>query len=245
FEHHGTASHVRDGRQALRRGRLRSTGQPEGSGPAEGYEGIDGQCFRHRRGKLTVMLRREKPPRCHRLAAAVSLALPLLLAAWTAPAFAASGDRADARGAATDTAAAIHEVIEAAASTSSDKAVYLAAAHRALNALVGRGSAEHVEPQLSSSAALGAPGHVNRLVGHRGSGAWPQPSEGVRVNLAVESRHLDAALKADGVDEFQLAASDALANLQLALGRASEMGALGGLKGALAWSELGVPEGAA
>ena len=183
-------------------------------------------------------------PRRKCVAAATSLAL-LALAPWSAPVFAATGDRADARGAATDTAAAIREVVEAEASTATDKAIYVAAAHRALNALVGRGSSEYVETQGSTGDALGALGHVNRLLSHAGAAAWTQPIEGVRVNLTVASRHLDEALKADGVDEFQVAASDALANLQLALGRASEMGALGGLRGSLAWSELGVPEGAA
>jgi len=55
---------------------------------------------------------------------------------------------------------------------------------------------------------------------------------------------LQSAIAEHGLDRFQLDATDALASLEMAIGRSSELTALGGLSGALATTVLGVPPGA-
>ncbi len=75
-----------------------------------------------------------------------------------------------------------------------------------------------------------------------------RPASGPRrahVNLDVAKASLDHATRADGLEEFWSQTSSAVQALLVAAGRESTLGALGGLHGALATTQLGVAANAA
>jgi polar amino acid transport system substrate-binding protein len=77
-----------------------------------------------------------------------------------------------------------------------------------------------------------------------GTFRWEAPVHGAWVNTMVAVSSLRSALDDNDLDSFQADMTQALSGLQVALGRASEVGTLGGLEGALANTGLGVPAGA-
>ena len=98
--------------------------------------------------------------------------------------------------------------------------------------------------QRAAAAIAGAVRHLDWLADHAGADVWRPAVEGSRVNLQVANGNLNSALKTDGLEEFWSKVSSALQALLVAAGRESAVGVLGGLRGALATTRLGVPSDA-
>ena len=177
--------------------------------------------------------------------AAVGIAAALALLG-AGPAFAAAnGPHAQATAALHDLQAAVAELDHASSLTVSDETPYKAAAQRALNAVVGEGDSNFKPGVGNPGDRLGALGHLNILMHEAGDTRWKSGVAGALVNASVAQSRLLDTLESKELDDFQLAMTGALEALDVALGRDSATGALGGLQGALATTALGVPEGAA
>jgi hypothetical protein len=95
--------------------------------------------------------------------------------------------------------------------------------------------------QRAAAAVAGALGRLDWLTDHAGGNVWGLGVEGSRVNLRIAKGDLDAAAGTDGLEQFWSEASSALQVLLVAAGRESTVGVLGGLRGALATTTLGIP----
>jgi hypothetical protein len=95
--------------------------------------------------------------------------------------------------------------------------------------------------QRAAAAAASALDRLEWLTDHAGGNVWGSGVEGSLVNLRIAKGDLDAAVGTDGLEEFWSEASRALQVLLVAAGRESTVGVLGGLRGALATTTLGIP----
>jgi polar amino acid transport system substrate-binding protein len=143
-----------------------------------------------------------------------------------------------------DLKAAINEIVAASADNSTDRRVYYRAGARAINALEGEAGDEYAAAAGNPGDRLGAIGHIDRLLDREATPPWAVPLRGAEANMRAAVAHLLDADRARGLDGFNLAASRALAYLEVARGRPTESGLFGGLEGALANTVLGVPAGA-
>jgi polar amino acid transport system substrate-binding protein len=135
-----------------------------------------------------------------------------------------------------DIDAAIAALSSASSVTANSAEPYKQQAQRAADALAG--------PHASAGDAgdrAGAIDHLSWLSAHAGEKVWGPAVQGALVNLQVAKGHLSESAKADGLEEFWSQTSDALQSLLVASGRPSQVGVLGGLRGALASTDLGVP----
>src|SRR5579884_630004 len=144
-------------------------------------------------------------------------ALAALLAPSTARA--AASDHADALGALGDVRAAVGEIVRIEDGYAVGHAAYVRAAHRAMNALVGRRDDGYARGYGDPGDGVGTLGHLDRM----------------DVQRALGEREMEA---------YQADLTQALANLALVVGRSSQEGVLGGVSGALGTTALGVPPGA-
>lgn len=160
-------------------------------------------------------------------------------------AFAADNDHAQALAALADVRAAIAELVQVDASYATDRNVYRRASQRAINALAGAHGEGYEAGPGSPGDTAGAIGHVDALLDRRDKPAWVDPLHGAEANMRAAVAHLHDSLKARELMDYEISASRALTYLEVALGRATDLGVLGGLEGALANTELGVPTGAA
>lgn len=170
-----------------------------------------------------------------------------MLVALAGPAASATShgtEHASAAGALGDIKAAIASIIHAENATSSGPDEYKAAAQRAINALVGEQDPAFVAKLGNPGDAAGVIGHVNHLLDRIATPPWVPALHGVLVNTQAAVGHLQDALRAGSLSKFEVAASRALENLEMAQGRTDEYDALGGMAGALANTELAVPAGA-
>jgi polar amino acid transport system substrate-binding protein len=142
-----------------------------------------------------------------------------------------------------DIQAAISGLTAASDLTASGPAPYKQAARRAIDALAGRHAAD-ADSRAGEGDHAGALEHLHWLKMHSGSRAWSLALQGVLVNTMVAESRLEDALHASGLDEFQSKTSGALEALLVAVGRDGDAGVLGGLQGALATTDLGVPRNA-
>lgn len=177
-----------------------------------------------------------------------TLAAGAVLAALAVPSgFAASppvSDHARAAAALSDIRAAINAIMGAENDTASGPAHYKLDAHRAINALVGSKDPAF-DPKVSNPGnAAGAMGEVNHLLDRVANPPFVPILDGVVVNLQSSVASLQDALKTRGLDDYQEAASEALETLEIAQGRPDAYDVFGGMEGAIANTELGVPEGA-
>ena len=185
-----------------------------------------------------------------RLARAIGPALFLLTAAGLSGAgtaqAAAADDHEAARAALADLRAAVGEIVQVDRTYATDRVVYRQASQRAINALVGAHGAGYVaDAGLPAGAdAEGAIGHVDRLLDRKEAPAWAEPLRGVEANLRAAVAHLEDSRKARELMDYAIATSRALTYLEVAQGRPTETGVLGGIEGALANTLLGVPAGA-
>ena len=179
-------------------------------------------------------------------AAAAAVAVSCLIASLASPVAKASPPtpHREAAAALADTRLAIHELVTSSDMMVSDPTPYKQAAQRALNALVGHDNAKYKAVQGDHGDAEGALGHLNWLLHRRGSQPWNSAVHGAWVNDTVAVDQLSKALSEKGLDEFQMDITDALEALEVAEGRNSTDGVLGGLEGALSTTSLAVPEGA-
>lgn len=169
---------------------------------------------------------------------AASLATPF-------SAFAADDDHAQALAALADVRAAIAELVEVDASYATDRNVYRRASQRAINALAGVHGEGYDAGAGSAGDTAGAIGHVDALLDRREKPVWVDPLHGAEANMRAAVAHLHDSLKARELMDYEISASRALTYLEVALGRSTDLGVLGGLEGALANTELGAPVGAA
>ncbi len=169
----------------------------------------------------------------------------LLAALGTNPALAAEdGDHWAALASVADLKAAIAELTAAESSFATDRTVYHAAAQRAINALEGANGPHYLADAGSHGDAAGAVGHIDALLDRKETPVWADPLRGAEANMRAAVAHLQDAIQARELMDYELAASRALAYLEVAQGRPTEAGVLAGLEGALANTVLGIPEGA-
>src|SRR5579872_3663304 len=158
---------------------------------------------------------------------------------------AAGDDHAQAQAALANIEAAINELVQADASYATDRNVYRRASQRAINALAGAHGEGYDASAGSAGDAAGAIGHIDALLDRRDKPVWVDPLHGAEANMRAAVAHLHDSLKARELMDYEISASRALTYLEVALGRPTDLGVLGGLEGALANTELGVPAGAA
>ena len=177
---------------------------------------------------------------------AVFLAAAGLAVAFTIvrpAAAAAADDHQQAVAALSDLTSAIAELVQADASYATDRTVYRRASQRAINAIVGRHGDGYAVAAGSAGDADGAIGNVDALLDRRETPLWAAPLHGVEANMRAAVVHLKDSLNARELMDYELAASRALTYLEVARGRPTETGVLGGLEGVLANTVLGVPAG--
>jgi len=177
-----------------------------------------------------------------------SLAAGAVLAALAVPSgFAASqpaSDHARAEAALSDIRAAVTAIMEAENATSSGPARYKLSAKRAINALVGSHDPAFDSKVSNPGNATGAIGEVNHLLDRIANPPFVPILHGVLINLQSAVASLQDALKTRGIDDYEESASQALETLEIAEGRPDAYDVFGGMEGAIANTELGVPAGA-
>ncbi|MDE2254209.1 MAG: cytochrome c, partial [Betaproteobacteria bacterium] len=137
--------------------------------------------------------------------------------------------------------ATIATIVAAENATSSGPAEYKRDAQRAINALVGQNDSQYVPDVGNPGDANGVMGNLNQLVDRVGAPPWVPAVHGAQANVMAALGSLDDAMHARSLSQFEVAASQAILNLEVAIGRRSEPDVLGGLSGALANTELAVP----
>lgn len=143
-----------------------------------------------------------------------------------------------------DIRTAIGEIERSANVTADGAAPYKRFAQRTINVLVGAKDPEYRAASGNPGDALGALGHTDWLLHRPGNRPWNAAVHGAWVNVTVAVANLHQALAENDLDDFETDVTQALESLEMALGRPSEGGTLGGLEGALATTELGIPAGA-
>lgn len=174
----------------------------------------------------------------------IGLAVLLGLTTLAAPASADDDDHARAVAALDDVKAAVAELVQADASYATDRNVYHRASQRAINALAGARGEGYLAAAGTPGDAAGAIGHIDALLDRRETPVWADPLHGAEANIRAAIVHLRDSLKARELMDYEIAASRAITYLEVARGRPTEAGVLGGLEGALANTELGIPAGA-
>lgn len=154
-------------------------------------------------------------------------------------------DHAQAVAALADIQAAITTIMHAEDAATAGPAAYKTASSSAINALVGSQDSSFTIQAANPGDEAGAIGHVNQLLDRASSPPWVPELHGVLVNAQAAVSALQDANKAHDLDSYELSASQALTDLEVAKGRASEYDALGGISGALANTALAVTDGAA
>jgi polar amino acid transport system substrate-binding protein len=178
------------------------------------------------------------------LTTASAVVMPVTARAATSPDSYAA-DHVQAVAALTDIRAAITAIIHAEDATTSGPASYKTAAASAIDALVGSQDDAFNAQVANPGDAAGAIGHVNRLLDRESNPPWVPDLHGVLVNAQAAVSMLQDANNAHDLDRYELAASQALTDLEVAEGRASEYDSLGGMSGALANTALAVTNGSA
>jgi cytochrome c5 len=156
----------------------------------------------------------------------------------------ATDDHASALAALADVRASVAEIVRIENGYAVGHGAYLRAAHRAMNALVGRRDDGYAAKYGDPGDGVGTLGHLDRMLDKTGSSLWTPAAQGAKANVLAAASNLQSALTEKQMEDYQADLTHALANLALVVGRPSESGVLGGLSGALANTTLGVPAGA-
>jgi len=175
---------------------------------------------------------------------ALRLACVLVLA-LLAPVQAAPDDHAGAIAALADVRAAVAEIVRIENGYAVGHGAYVRAAHRAMNALVGRRDDGYVSSFGDPGDGIGTLGHLDTMLDQEASWRWTPAIEGAKANVLAAAENLQSALGQKEMEEYEADLTRALANLALVVGRPSQDGVLGGISGALGNTTLGVPAGAA
>ncbi|HTJ88593.1 MAG TPA: cytochrome c [Acidocella sp.] len=177
------------------------------------------------------------------LTTAAAVVMPAAARAATPGSYEA--DHTQAVAALADIQAAITTIMHAEDAATAGPAAYKTSASQAINALVGAQDGAFNAKAGNPGDAAGAIGHVNQLLDRTDTPPWVPELHGVLVNAQAAVSALQDAHQAHDLDAYELSASQALTDLEVAQGRASEYDALGGLSGALANTALAVTDGAA
>jgi hypothetical protein len=161
------------------------------------------------------------------------------------PAAASVDAHTNAVAALADVRATVGEIVHIEDGFAVGHGAYVRAAHRALNALVGRGDDGYVASFGDSGDGVGALGHIDALLDTEGTSLWTPAMEGAKANVLAAAENLQTATHEREMEDYQADLTHALANLALVAGRTSQSGVFGGLSGALANTSLAVPLGAA
>ncbi|GAC1658100.1 MAG: hypothetical protein NVS4B13_00490 [Candidatus Elarobacter sp.] len=161
-----------------------------------------------------------------------------------APAHPASDGHASALAALADVRAAVAEILRIEDGYAVGHTAYLRAAHRAMNALLGRRDDGYAASFGDPGDAVGTLGHLDRMLDQTGTALWTPAVQGAKANVLAAAANLHDALSEKQMEDYQADLTRALASLALVVGRSSEVGVLGGLSGALSNTSLGVPRGA-
>ena len=188
--------------------------------------------------------KREYRNRIPAFLAVAGLATAFAVAGTTAAHADPAADHQQAVDALTDIQSSIKAITAAEEAVSSGPQSYKDAARSAINALVGTQDAAFSTQAANPGDAAGAIGHVNQLLDRDDTPPWVSDLHGVLVNAQAAVSQLQDAVASDDLDSYELSASQALADLEIAEGRPSEFGALGGMIGAIANTELAVTDGA-
>ena len=168
----------------------------------------------------------------------------LLIIGAAAPARSAPDDHAGALSALADVRAAIAEIVRIEDGDAVGHGAYLRAAHRAMNALVGRRDDGYAATFGDPGDGIGTLGHLDRMLDQTAAFSWTPAVQGAKANVLAAAANLQSAMAQKEMEEYQADLTRALASLALVTGRATDGGVLGGLSGALANTTLGVPAGA-
>lgn len=201
-------------------------------------------------GKHSVTAGRRRPAGFLRMAAILlGVALPAAALPVTASAAASAPDYAADHQAAVaslaDIKAAIATIMAAENSMVSGPDSFKASAQSAINALVGASDKAYDSKVRNPGDQAGVIGHVGHLLDRRADPPWVPALHGVLVNATAAVAHLQDALGAKGLDDYEVDVSKALANLEVAQGRPGQYDVLGGMSGAIANTALGVPANSA
>jgi polar amino acid transport system substrate-binding protein len=157
---------------------------------------------------------------------------------------AAPDDHAGAIGALADVRAAVAEIVRIEDGYAVGHGAYVRAAHRAMNALVGRRDDGYAASYGDPGDGVGTLGHLDIMLDKVGSSLWTPAIEGAKANVLAAADNLQSALGQKEMEEYEADLTRALANLALVVGRPAQDGVLGGISGALGNTTLGVPWGA-
>jgi mono/diheme cytochrome c family protein len=169
--------------------------------------------------------------------------LAVLALVCGAPASAAPDDHAGALAALADVRAAVTEIVRIEDGYAVGHGPYLRAAHRAMNALVGRRDDGYAASFGDPGDGAGTLGHLDTMLDKEGSSLWTPAIEGAKANVLAAADNLQSAFGEKEMEDYQADLTRALANLALVVGRPSQDGVLGGVSGALGNTTLGVPAG--
>jgi polar amino acid transport system substrate-binding protein len=175
-----------------------------------------------------------------RLALAVAAAFAFGNASVAAGA-AAPADHDRALASLADIRAAIGEIVRIEDGDAVGPGAYQRAAHRALNALVGRRDSGYVAAAGDPGDRIGALGHLDALLDRNAVETWTPAIQGAKINLLAAAQNVQDALGEKQMEDYQGDLTQALANLALVVGRPAVTGVLGGIDGALANTVLAVP----
>lgn len=172
----------------------------------------------------------------------LSLAALLFCGAAT-PVSASPDDHASALAALADVRASVAEIVRIEDGYAVGHGAYLRAAHRAMNALVGRRDDGYVARFGDPGDGVGTLGHLDRMLDQTGTSVWTPAVQGAKANVLAAAENVQSALGEKQMEDYQADLTRALASIALVVGRPSEAGVLGGLSGALANTSLAVPAG--
>jgi|HubBroStandDraft_1064217.scaffolds.fasta_scaffold18768_3 polar amino acid transport system substrate-binding protein len=150
---------------------------------------------------------------------------------------------ADALAALADIRATVREIVHVEDGYAVGHATYLRAAHRAMNALVGRRDDGYAAAAGDPGDGVGALGHLDRMLDQTATYAWTPAVEGAKANVLAAAADIQDALGDKEMEDYETDLTRTLANLALVVGHSSEDGVLGGLRGALGNTTLGIPSG--
>ena len=141
---------------------------------------------------------------------------------------------------------AIHLIVSAENDSSTGPGHFKNDAQQAINVLVGRQDSAYKAVSASSETGddAGAIGDIDHLLDRAASPPWVPALHGALANIGAAVARLQDAQNAKGLMRYQIAISQSLINLEVAEGRRSELGVLGGMNGAIANTALAVPGGA-
>lgn len=118
------------------------------------------------------------------------------------------------------------------------------AARLAINDLVGPSDSRYTGAGGDGGARMGALVHLDQVLAHDPHAPWAPAIAHAQGHVRAAVTHLQEASADDRAEAYERDVTAALADLETAVGRASELGAPGGISGALATTVLGVPAGA-